>query len=555
MDPYHIPWSTAALRTLCEYTPCAGEWLRQQHRRHSEVSLEKSSAKNSYDLVPYPSGAFRQTHPDHLAALATLYGMNPAPAPTCRVLELGCASGGNLIPMAVSLPTATFVGIDYSRREIDDGLGRIAALGLSNLSLRHMDILDVSDIRAELGTFDYILVHGVFSWVPEAVRLRILEICRDGLSNQGVAYISYNAYPGWHIRQFVRGLTRFHVRNIEDPKERARQARSVLAFAENAVPAIDALYKAELKGQLDRVAQLTDEVLLHDELGDCNQPYYFHEFMELAGQYDLQFLTEADPSYMRMERYAPQVQQALSGAGDLVVTGQYLDFLGCRPFRQTLLCPKQVALQRSPQPNSIAQFSIQGTCSPVSKKVDLSTGVVERFQSSNHVIIGLDEPLSKAALLYLHRVAPQPVPFESLLLAAYGLLDREGVPSNSDREGLGELLLAVHGGGMVELHLHPPSFAATPSERPRVSALLRHQIQQEPFIVNLLHQNVHIEDPLARFMISYLDGQTDRAALLSAVEAELTQGRLVLPSDGQSLRERIEANLHKMAKMALLQRE
>jgi len=181
--------------------------------------------------------------------------------------------------------------------------------------------------------------------------------------------------------------------------------------------------------------------------------------------------------------------------------------------------------------------------------------VVERFQSANHVIIGLDEPLSKAALLYLHRVAPQPVPFESLLLAAYGLLDREGVPSNSDREGLGELLLAVHGGGMVELHLHPPSFAATPSERPRVSALLRHQIQQEPFIVNLLHQNVHIEDPLARFMISYLDGQTDRAALLSAVEAELTQGRLVLPSDGQSLRERIEANLHKMAKMALLQRE
>ncbi len=517
--------------------------------------MEKSSAKNSYDLVPYPSGAFRQTHPDHLAALATLYGMSPAPAPTCRVLELGCASGGNLIPMAVSLPTATFVGLDYSRREIDEGLDRIATLGLANLTLRHMDILEVSDIRTELGSFDYILVHGVFSWVPEPVRLRILEICRDGLSDQGVAYISYNAYPGWHIRQFVRGLTRFHVRNIEEPKERARQARSVLAFAENAVPAIDALYKAELKGQLDRVAQLTDEVLLHDELGDCNQPYYFHEFMELAGQYDLQFLTEADPSYMRMERYSPQVQQALSGAGDLVVTGQYLDFLGCRPFRQTLLCKKQISLRRSLQPRSIAHFSIQGTCSPVSKKVDLSAGVVERFQSANHVIIGLDDPLSKAALLHLQRVAPQPVPFDSLLRAAWGLLDREGDPSESDREGLGELLLAVHGGGMVELHLHPPSFAATPSHRPRASVLVRHQIQHEPFIVNLLHQNVHIEDPLARCMLSFLDGQTDRAALLLAVEAELMQGRLVIPSDGPPLTERIEDNLHKMARMALLERE
>lgn len=517
--------------------------------------METTSVHNSYDLVPYPSGAFRQTHPDHLAALATLYGMSPARAPTCRVLELGCASGGNLIPMAVGLPGATFVGIDYSRREIDEGLKRTATLGLSNLTLCHRDILDVSDIRTELGTFDYILVHGVFSWVPEAVRLRILELCRDGLSDQGVAYISYNAYPGWHIRQFVRGMIRFHVRNIEEPKERARQARSVLAFAEHAVPATDALYKAELKGQLERVAQLTDEVLLHDELGEYNQPYYFHEFMELADRYDMQFLTEADPSYMRAERYAASVQKVLRGAGDPVVTGQYLDFLGCRPFRQTLLCKKQVSLQRSPTPSSLVPFSIQGTCSSVSKNVDLSAGVVERFQSANNVIIGLDDPLSKAALLHLQRVAPQPVAFDSLILSAWQLLNREGVPSESDREGLGELLLAVHGGGMVELHLHPPSFAATPSERPRASALLRQQIQQEPFIVNLLHQNVHIEEPLARCMLSYLDGQTDRAALLVAIEAERTQGRLVIPSDGPPLTERIEANLHKMAKMALLERE
>ena len=108
---------------------------------------------------------------------------------------------------------------------------------------------------------------------------------------------------------------------------------------------------------------------------------------------------------------------------------------------------------------------------------------------------------------------------------------------------------------MVELHLHPPSFAATPSHRPRASVLVRHQIQHEPFIVNLLHQNVHIEDPLARCMLSFLDGQTDRAALLLAVEAELMQGRLVIPSDGPPLTERIEDNLHKMARMALLERE
>lgn len=517
--------------------------------------MEKSSAVNSYDLVPYPSGAFHQTHPDHLAALATLYGMNPAPAPTSRVLELGCASGGNVLPMALSMPTASFVGIDYSHREIDEGLSKIATLGLRNLSLHHLDILQVSDIRKEFGTFDYIIVHGVFSWVPEAVRLRILEICRDGLTDHGVAYISYNAYPGWHVRQFVRGLMRFHVRNIQEPIERARQARAVLAFAQNAVPASDALYKAELKGQCERIAQLADEVLLHDELGEYNQPYYFHEFLELAGQYELQFLAEADPSYMRAERYTPQVQQVLRGAGDEGVAGQYMDFLSCRPFRQTLLCKKHVQLQRNPPPSSIASFSIQGTCFPVSKKVDLSADVVERFQSANNVIIGLDEPLSKAALMYLQSVAPQPIPFESLLLAAWGMLGREGAPSEVDREGLCELLLTVHGGGMVMLHRHPPAFAATPSQRPRVTALARLQIQYQPFVVNLLHQNLQIDDPLARCMLSYLDGHTDRETLVAAIEAEVAQGRLEIPSNGLPLSERVEANLHKMARMALFEQE
>jgi cyclopropane fatty-acyl-phospholipid synthase-like methyltransferase len=69
-----------------------------------------------YDVVRYPGHAFPQTHPDRLAALAVLFGLDAPPPAGCRLLEIGCGDGGNLLPMAVGLPHATVVGFDTSAR-------------------------------------------------------------------------------------------------------------------------------------------------------------------------------------------------------------------------------------------------------------------------------------------------------------------------------------------------------------------------------------------------------------------------------------------------------
>lgn len=82
----------------------------------------------SYDEVLYPGYAYRQTHPDRLATMATLFGMTPAPVEGCRVLELGCGEGGNLIPMAFGLPRSQFLGIDLAQRPIQKGQAMVEAL-------------------------------------------------------------------------------------------------------------------------------------------------------------------------------------------------------------------------------------------------------------------------------------------------------------------------------------------------------------------------------------------------------------------------------------------
>src|SRR5215831_9257249 len=108
--------------------------------------------------------------------------MNPAPLDRCRVLELGCGDGGNLIPMAYRLPGSEFVGLDRGERGIEAGRAMARAARVSNIDLRCLDILDTG---SELGKFDYIIAHGVYSWVPELVQERLLAICRTHLNPQG----------------------------------------------------------------------------------------------------------------------------------------------------------------------------------------------------------------------------------------------------------------------------------------------------------------------------------------------------------------------------------
>src|SRR5262249_50612084 len=108
-----------------------------------QPSMTSDRPATSYDEVPYESLPFAQTHPDRLATVATLFGMRPAPADRSRVLELGCAAGGNLIPMALALPQSRFLGTDLSGRQIADGQKVVGALGLTNIELKHLSITEV----------------------------------------------------------------------------------------------------------------------------------------------------------------------------------------------------------------------------------------------------------------------------------------------------------------------------------------------------------------------------------------------------------------------------
>ena len=167
-----------------------------------------------YDRVPYPGDPFPQTHPDRLATVATLFGLRPAAPDGCRVLELGCGDGGNLVPMAYGLPGGSFRGIDLSVRAIERAQALAGALKLENVRFER------ADVSAANGEFDYVIAHGVYSWVEPPARDALLAACRRCLAPNGVAYVSYDVLPGGHLREITRQMLRWHLRDVDEPEQR-----------------------------------------------------------------------------------------------------------------------------------------------------------------------------------------------------------------------------------------------------------------------------------------------------------------------------------------------
>jgi methyltransferase-like protein len=439
--------------------------------------------------------------------------MSPPPVENCRVLELGCGSGGNLLPLAAALPEGRFVGIDLSRRQIADGQHAARAAGLDNVELRAESILEAGD----LGTFDYILCHGVYSWVPAAVQDRILEICARHLAPNGIAYVSYNTYPGWHLPGRVREMMRYHADRFAEPQVRVRQARALLEFlAGSALPETDA-YGGALQKELTMLRGLPDYYLFHEYLAEVNAPVYFHEFNERAGARGLQYLGEAAFLDMLAEHFAPAVPDTLRLlATDLVQAEQYMDFLRNRRFRQTLLCHRDVRLNRSLDLDALDNAYVASPFQPVSASPDVGSAAVEEFRTAQGFPLTTGEPMVKAALVHLAEAWPQPVPLVDL---EHAVRVRLGSAADASLERLRVNLLKGVGPRALELRITPPRFVQEIGPRPTTTPLARFQAAAGTAVTNLRHQAVGLS-LLDRLVLCHLDGRHDRAELVRVLADE-----------------------------------
>ncbi len=498
-----------------------------------------------YDEFPYPGAAFAQTHPDHLATLAILFGMTPAPAEQCRVLELGCGDGGNVIPMAFGLPKSCFTGVDLSGSAIVRGQQIIDALRLANIRLQQLDVMDLG---ADFGEFDYIIAHGLYSWVPPEVRERILEISKSRLAANGVVFISYNAYPGGHLRQTLREMMLYHIRNVTGARERVKGARELLEFLVEAHPEQDA-YSAFLRLELESLLDRKPESFYHDELEEHNHRFYFHEFVADAARHGLQYLSETRLLSMQSGAYPPETCAKINALSpdDDILREQYLDFLKLRTFRQTLLCHSEIALSRRPDPERIALLAASSQARPSSPEPDVRSTAAAEFNFPNNGKMSTNHPLAKAAILYLGSIWPEAAPFPELLRTARSMSARDdsgaAAPVAEDSNWLSDMLLRLFAADFLELCVHAPIFVSTVSERPAASPLVLAQVRAGLSVTNLRHACISVDDEAARYLLLMLDGTRDREQLLTEIRSHVAE---------QVTAAQLEEKLDELARMAVL---
>ena len=294
-----------------------------------------------YSELGYKSMPFPYTTPATLEAYAALVGVSAPNPKNARVLELGATYGGNIISQALFNPDATFVGIELSQEQVEKGNEVIANAGLTNVSLIQSDI---ASIGSEIGTFDYIIAHGVYSWVDDGVKEALLRLINEHLAEDGIAYISYNTYPGWHTMDEVRQLMMFSNRDKTqfNHKEKVLHGKTIGSIVGSQILKYDNLKERNSKflGALRSVMQKDEYYVGHDHLEPNNDPVYFYQFNDHLGAHNLAYLCDADLTLSMVRSFDVDIADTLDklALNDHVAQEQYLDFMLDTTFRKSIIC-------------------------------------------------------------------------------------------------------------------------------------------------------------------------------------------------------------------------
>ena len=505
----------------------------------------------AYDAVPYPSFTFSQTHPDHLATMASFNGVNPAEPKKCRVLELGCGDGTNLLWCASTLGESEFVGIDLSQNHIDGANSGAVELGLTNVSFFREDIMEFD--RDKFGEFDYIVAHGLFSWVPVQVREKLLQIYSDCLAPNGVGYISFNAYPGCHVQRMIRDMMLFHTNGFSAPTEKVLQARALIKFIGDTAE-VDSIYQKILKSEVDLLDDRSGSSVFHDDLSEVNDAFYFLEFVEMIKPHGLQFLCEAKSSSQHKINWTPSSVDAFNSLGDDILRReQYLDFIIGRRFRSTLVCRESVMVNRDCTPE-ISRYFIASKLKPLSENLDIASLDSERFGVEDGTSIETNHPFTKAALVHLNRIGGEEIRFEDLVRECIALGgNRDASNLEEDKVRTAGFLVELYKVGFVHLRRRPARYASCAGEMPEGSRFARWQVGRKSNAVRTLTgSNLKLEGNYVLALLAMLDGTRDRTTLAK----ELTR---LFESDGakredfeKDLPESINRVLSELASFGLL---
>jgi len=312
-------------------------------------------SRTPYDELPYRSFPIEWTAPERLALASLLHGGPRQRLEEYRVLELGCGDGTNLIPMAYYRRHATFVGIDSAHTRIAIANEKRSSLQLTNITFAATDF--ESARRSLTGHFDYIIAHGVFSWVSPETRAALLELCAERLRPGGLLYLNYNARPGWNVRGLIRDFLLLQTTKIRDLRARTDRAREIAARLAQELAGGEHPYSRLLANEFRFVGETDPRHTAHEYLADYNEAYSRGQFLDLIAHYGLAYVADADFNYVSGRLPEGLSSQLARLNIDADTTDQTADLLCYRQLHSPILTQHGFA-RRAPDTQELSRLVI-----------------------------------------------------------------------------------------------------------------------------------------------------------------------------------------------------
>jgi SAM-dependent methyltransferase len=453
---------------------------------------------NAHDRIRYPSLAFAKTQPAILSAFAALFGKAFAPVASARVLEIGCGEGVNLINMALCAPGAEFVGVDLAERPIMRARETVEALGLANAAFH---VQDIATMGEAFGRFDYIIAHGVYAWVPLAVGEAMMRLIGATLSDKGLAFISYNAYPGARFRQVLRDMVLSATDFIADPEEKIKVGRSILAQTVDTWSDDDP-YLNPLKITARNIIEKAPEAFFHDELTECYEPRLLSDVIAAARKVGLDYLSDTQVELCAEALFPSEKFMAAQpyAQGDWGRFEQATDFSEMRFFRNSIFC--RGGVDRRLDPERLRGLWAYGELTPLPPEPQAPDSF--RFKTDKGAEMATNSPRLAELLGRIGAAFPSCVPIDEA----------------AEDPDFAAFVLRLFVNKCIRLRTAPFAFTAAPGERPLASPLARLQaIRGDRIMTSLRHIAVLFEDPADRALIQLMDGSRMRDDLARELAA------------------------------------
>ena len=505
--------------------------------------MPKQTNKISYDEVPYSPFTFSYTSPSHLKTIGKLFSLSPAPLNTARIRDIGCGIGINMFNFAEIYPKSYSLGIDLSKTQIELGNKVINDLKLKNVKLK---VLSILDLDGSYGKFDYIICHGVYSWVSQEIQDKIFEVCNKLLNPNGIAFISYNTLPGWNMQRTIREMMMFHSELFNTSHDKLQQAKLFLKFINESLENSATPYSNFLRDETKLLSMYTDSYVLHEYLGEINTGIYFHQFMDNAKKHYLNYLGDTSLPAMFLGNLPAKAAEKLQTVDNIIRSEQYMDFITNRKFRSTLLCHQNISINRKIEFNNLKEFYTSFNIRPITpeNQVNLTNeqeNIGFYYEDLPNPLIFTTSSIMKAILYVYSENISNPISFEQVAKEAFKKLDKYQL--QDFLAALEEHFIKFIFQGYLKIFSSKPHAIATIMERPKTSELARYQAKYAHF--NNLNTTVSVTNRLndmlsiavhEKYILEMLDGTNNIDDIKKKILEKLNSKLLIARNDkGQEI--------------------